>query len=124
MLLVVAAPIYWLLLARRPPDLTAKTDKSSVSPLDWTTFGLLAFSAATNGIVTWGFSLTIITLFQSCGLEHDRALLIASFIGVAALLARLLDFAVGKRWTDQSRHWSDRWRGVATQLCSADLRHR
>lgn len=98
-LLVVAAPIYWLLLARRPADVIAKADKSSVSLLDWTAFGLLAFSAAINGVVTWGFSLTIITLFQSRGLEHDRAILIASFIGVAALLARLFDFAVGKRWT-------------------------
>jgi len=99
MLLVVAAPIYWFLLARRPADAITKTDKGSVSALDWTAFGLLAFSAATNGVVTWGFSLTIITLFQSRGLEHDRAILIASSIGIAALVARLFDFAVGKRWT-------------------------
>lgn len=99
MLLVVAAPIYWRLLARRPADVTAKTDKNPVPPLDWIAFGLLAFSSATNGIVTWGFSITIIMLFQSRGLEHDRAIVIASFIGIAALSARLFDFAVGRRWT-------------------------
>lgn len=97
-LLVVAAPIYWLLLARRPEG-TATTDKSGAhTRLDWIAFGLLAFSTAANGIVTWGFSLTIITLFESRGLDHGTAIVIASFVGVAALSARLIDFLASRRW--------------------------
>jgi MFS family permease len=99
MLLVVAAPIYWLLLARRSAGMATKADAGLVPPLDWTAFALLAFSTATNGVVTWGFSLTIITLFEGRGLEHGAAVLIASFVGVAALLARLVDFAGGRRWS-------------------------
>jgi len=97
-LLLVSGPIYWLLLAKRSEG-TATTVKSGTdSQLDWTAFGLLAFSTAANGIVTWGFSLTIITLFESRGLEHETAILIASFIGIAALSARLVDFFASHRW--------------------------
>jgi predicted MFS family arabinose efflux permease len=98
LLLVIAAPIYWLLLARRPAGAAKPADAGPVAPLDRAAFGLLAFASAANGIVTWGFSLTIITLFEGRGLEHGTAVLIASFIGVTALLARLVDFAAGKRW--------------------------
>ena len=97
-LLMVAAPIYWFLLAKRP-DGAAKASKSGAdSPLDWIAFGLLAFSTAVNGIVTWGFSLTIIALFESRGLENGTAILIASFVGLAALSARLVDFVASHRW--------------------------
>jgi MFS family permease len=98
LLLVIAAPIYWLLLARRPARVAERASKGTVPPLDRVAFGLLAFASAANGIVTWGFSLTIITLFEGRGLEHGTAVLVASFIGVTALLARLVDFAAGKRW--------------------------
>jgi len=97
-LLMVAAPIYWLLLARKPAGTATKAETGPVPPLDWAAFALLAFSTAANGVVTWGFSLTIITLFEGRGLEHGTAVLIASFVGVAALLARLVDFVGSRRW--------------------------
>jgi len=98
LLLVVAAPIYWLLLARRPAGVAKPADRDAIQLLDRVAFALLAFASAANGIVTWGFSLTIITLFEGRGLEHGTAVLVASFIGVTALTARLVDFAAGKRW--------------------------
>jgi MFS family permease len=75
-----------------------KATAAAVPPLDWGAFALLAFSTAANGIVTWGFSLTVITLFEGRGVEHGMAVLIASFVGVTALLARLVDLAAGRRW--------------------------
>lgn len=98
LLLLVAAPIYWLLLAKRPAGAAKRAAASAVPPLDRVAFTLLAFASAANGIVTWGFSLTIITLFEGRGLEPGTAVLVASFIGVTALLARLVEFAAGKRW--------------------------
>ena len=98
LLLAIAAPIYWLLLAKRPGGAMRQQDGGPIPPLDRIAFALLAYSSAANGVVTWGFSLTVITLFVGRGLEHGMAVLIASFIGVAALLARLADFAIGTRW--------------------------
>tara|TARA_R110002124_G_scaffold114535_20_gene269399 strand:- start:11340 stop:12524 length:1185 start_codon:yes stop_codon:yes gene_type:complete len=97
-LLLVAAPIYWRLLAKRSGGTATTVKNETDGQFDWTAFGLLAFSTAANGIVTWGFSLTIITLFEGRGLEHGTAILIASFIGVAALSARLVDFVASHRW--------------------------
>ncbi|MFJ6324777.1 MULTISPECIES: MFS transporter [unclassified Rhizobium] len=97
-LLTVVAPIYWLLLAKRPATPSAAVKSNPDYQLDWIAFGLLAFSTASNGIVTWGFSLTIITLFEARGLSHATAILTASFIGVAALAARLVDFVASRRW--------------------------
>lgn len=96
-LVVVAAPIYWSLLARRPAGTTKKAATGPVPPIDRIAFALLAFASAANGVVTWGFSLTVITLFEGRGLEHGTAVLVASFLGVAALSARVLDFTVGRR---------------------------
>lgn len=98
LLLLVAAPIYWLLLAKRPAGATKRAVAGAVPPLDRVAFTLLAFASAANGIVTWGFSLTIITLFEGRGLEPGTAVLVASFIGITALLARVVEFVVGKRW--------------------------
>jgi len=98
LLLVIAAPIYWLLLAKRPAGAARPQAAGPTPPLDRIAFALLAFASAANGIVTWGFSLTIITLFEGRGLEHGMAVVVASFIGVTALTARLVDFAAGKRW--------------------------
>lgn len=98
LLLVIGAPVYWLLLARRSAGATKKAEAGPVPPLDWTAFALLAFSTAANGVVTWGFSLTVITLFEGRGVEHGTAVLIASFVGVTALLARLVDMLAGRRW--------------------------
>ncbi len=108
LLLAIAAPIYWLLLAKRPAGAMKATDATPSPSLDWIAFGLLAFSSAANGIVTWGFSLTIITLFEGRGLEHGTAVLVASFIGLAALSARLINFIGGERWD-----------GLATGLIAA-----
>jgi MFS family permease len=99
-LIAVAAPVYWLLLAKRPVSATKKAAAGPAPPLDRISFALLAFASAANGIVTWGFSLTVITLFEGRGLEHGTAVLVASFIGVTALLARLVDFAAGNRWNN------------------------
>ncbi|MDR3474022.1 MAG: MFS transporter [Devosia sp.] len=98
LMLTVGAPIYWLLLAKRSAG--AARRKAEVGPvlsLDRTAFTLLAFSTAANGFVTWGFSLTIITLFEGRGIDHATAVLIASFIGLMQFPARLFNFA-GGRW--------------------------
>jgi predicted MFS family arabinose efflux permease len=98
LMLVVAAPIYWLLLAWRPAGAAKAKHNAPAPPIDRVSFALLAYSSAANGIVTWGFSLTIITLIEGRGVEHSSAVFIASFLGLAALAARLIDFAGGKRW--------------------------
>lgn len=98
LLILVAAPIYMLLLARRPVDSAQKQTATPVPPLDWIAFALLAFASAANGMVTWGFSLTIVTLFEGRGLDHGTAVLVASCLGVVAIFARLVDFAVGRRF--------------------------
>lgn len=98
LMLVVAAPIYWLLLARRPAGSAKRAEAGPAPPIDRLAFALLAYSTAANGVVTWGFSLTIITLIEGRGVEHGSAVFIASFLGLAALLARLIDFVGGKRW--------------------------
>ena len=98
LMLVVAAPIYWLLLARRPAGGAKRAETGPTAPIDKLAFALLAYSTAANGVVTWGFSLTIITLIEGRGVEHGTAVFIASFLGLAALAARLVDFVGGKRW--------------------------
>jgi len=97
LMLVVPPPIYWLTLAKRPAGAARKTDAGPVRPLDWTAFALLAFSTAANGFVTWGFSLTIITLFEGRGLDHATAVLIGSFIGLTAFAARLINLIGGQK---------------------------
>jgi len=98
LLLIVPGPIYWLLLARRPAGVARKAEGGTTQPLDRTAFALLAFSSGANGVVTWGFSLTIITLFEGRGLDHGTAVLVASFLGLVGLSSRLIDFAAGRRW--------------------------
>jgi len=98
LLIVIAAPIYWLLLARRPRRAGVKAKAEATPALDRVAFALLACSTAANGIVTWGFSLTVITLFEGRDIDHRTAVLIASFVGVTALLARLVDLVAGRRW--------------------------
>ena len=97
LLAAVTAPIYWLLLARRPAATHGAVPAETVPPLDRTAFALLAFSTAANGFVTWGFSLTIITLFEGRGIDHPTAVLIGSFIGLGQFVARALNFVGGRR---------------------------
>lgn len=98
LMLLVAAPIYHLMLVRRPSGGPRKTEAGQAPPIDRVAFGLLAYSTAANGVVTWGFSLTIITLIEGRGVDHPMAVFIASFLGIAALMARLIDFVGDKRW--------------------------
>ncbi|MBB5753412.1 MFS transporter [Prosthecomicrobium pneumaticum] len=96
-LLAVAGPIYGLLLPRRAAG-GPRAEAPAAAAIDRAALALLAFAMAANGVVTWGFSLTLIRLFEERGLDHATAVGVASFTGLAALSARLVDFAAGRRW--------------------------
>lgn len=97
MTLAVCMPLHWLTLSRRG-GIAAAGRTGPRTPIDMASFALLALTMATNGFVTWGFALTVITLFQDRGLDHGTAVLTASFIGIAQIGARLVDFAGRDRW--------------------------
>lgn len=97
-LLIVPLPIYLFLLAARPKKREERQNKSEPIRLDGKKFALLAFATATNGVVTWGFSLTIITLLEARGLAHASAIGLASSIGLIAVIARLFDQLASSRW--------------------------
>lgn len=100
LMLIVAAPLHWVALARRPRQSTAKqavTDEPTA--IDRPRFLLLALSFAANGFFTWGFALTIILLFEAGGLDHASALAAAAFIGIAQWAGRMIDMVGGRRWS-------------------------
>nr|WP_314258495.1 MFS transporter [uncultured Devosia sp.] len=109
-LLVVCLPLHWLVLARHPRQPAAHAQTTARSRIDIPRFALLAATFAANGFVTWGFSLTIIILFEARGLTHADAIAAAALIGIAQLAARLVDFL-------GSKHWS----GLATALVTSLL---
>ena len=55
----------------------------------------LAFSA--SGLVSWGLPLHLIALMQNAGLGQAEAVGVATLIGPATLLARLVDATLGER---------------------------
>ena len=69
------------------------------SHLDRTDFALMAGAMAANGFITWGFSLTLIELFESKGLDRTDAIAIASFLGIVGLAARAINYVGGARWS-------------------------
>jgi len=99
-MLVVNAPIYWWLLAKRPKEPDAQGEFEPLPSLDRTSFALLALSTAANGLVTWGFSLTMISLFEDRGISHSEAVFLGSLVGVGQFVARLFHFAGGRRWKE------------------------
>lgn len=77
-------------------------DRSSATgeiALDWTAFWLMAGAIAANGFITWGFSLTLIPLFEDRGLGRSEAVAIASMLGLVQIAARVVDALGGRRWS-------------------------
>ncbi|MGN6485559.1 MAG: MFS transporter [Thermomicrobiales bacterium] len=99
--LVVCLPlIRWAIPPHVPvakePGATAA---SGASGLDWTAFWLMAAAIAANGFITWGFSLTLIPLFEDRGLTRAEAVAIASSLGLVQIGARAVDVLGGRRWS-------------------------
>lgn len=99
--LVICLPlIRWAI----PPHTPAANHPDTASPitetrLDWTAFWLMAGAIAANGFITWGFSLTLIPLFEDRGLARTEAVAIASSFGLVQIVARLADVLGGRRWS-------------------------
>lgn len=99
LLLLVCLPLHWLALARQPRHIPASAALDTPNWIDLPRFALVATTFAANGFVTWGFSLTIIVLFEARGLSHAEAISAAALIGIAQLAARLIDFLGSRRWS-------------------------
>jgi len=87
-----------------PPRASRANPAGGSSPngetaLDWTAFWLMAGAIAMNGFITWGFSLTLIPLFEDRGLERTEAVAIASSLGLVQIAARVADALGGQRWS-------------------------
>ncbi len=80
---------------REPGTSTSGSD----STLDVRSFWLMAGAIAANGFITWGFSLTLIPLFEDRGLTRTEAVAIASSLGLVQIAARLVDALGGNRWS-------------------------
>ncbi|HWK81169.1 MAG TPA: MFS transporter [Thermomicrobiales bacterium] len=99
--LVVCLPlIRWAI----PPHTPVAKESDAASPsgapgLDWTAFWLMAGAIAANGFITWGFSLTLIPLFEDRGLTRAEAVAIASSLGLVQIGARAVDVLGGRRWS-------------------------
>jgi predicted MFS family arabinose efflux permease len=78
------------------PDTPSSTSETM---LDWTAFWLMAGAIAANGFITWGFSLTLIPLFEDRGLARAEAVAIASSLGLVQIAARVADALGGERWS-------------------------
>jgi predicted MFS family arabinose efflux permease len=77
----------------------ATSSPGSETTLDWAAFWLMAGAIAANGFITWGFSLTLIPLFEDRGLSRTEAVAIASSLGLVQLATRAVDVLGGKRWS-------------------------
>lgn len=98
--LVVCLPlIRWAIPAHAPVAKTTDTAATSEITLDWTAFWLMAGAIAANGFITWGFSLTLIPLFEDRGLMRTEAVAIASSLGLVQIGARAVDVLGGRRWS-------------------------
>lgn len=99
--LIICLPlIRWAI----PPQGSVEKDPDTASPesgitLDWTAFWLMAGAIAANGFITWGFSLTLIPLFEDRGLPRTEAVAIASSLGLVQIAARAVDALGGRRWS-------------------------
>lgn len=99
LLLLVCLPLHVLALARHTRHAGPAPAPAGSGDIDMPRFALLAATFALNGFVTWGFSLTIIILFQARGLSQAEAISAAALIGIAQLAARVVDFLGSKRWS-------------------------
>lgn len=98
--LLVCAPLH-LALPRRgaaPPDAPKPAPSSGGRLTERTTFAMVAGAISLNGFISWGFSLTLIVLFEARGLGRPEAVAAASLMGFVAVAARALDFIGGGRW--------------------------
>lgn len=99
--LVICLPLIRWAIPPHVPVAKQATTSSSQSEiiLDWRAFALIAGAIAANGFVTWGFSLTLIPLFEDRGIARSEAVAIASSLGLVQIAARLADTLGGKRWS-------------------------
>lgn len=99
-LLICLPLIRWAIPARLPaPAASEAAAPTGEIALDWTAFWLMAGAIAANGFITWGFSLTLIPLFEDRGLTRTDAVALASSLGLVQLAARAIDAAGGRRWS-------------------------
>jgi len=84
---------------RQQPAVTAgdPATPTIIPPLNRVHFALMAIAIAANGFITWGFSLTLILLFEQKGIGHSSAVAMASALGIVQLGARVVDFVGGRR---------------------------
>lgn len=99
LLLVLCTPLHWYALSRTIKSSTEVKVRRQDGGIDRARLVLMATSFAANGFFTWGFSLTIIILFEARGLDHASALAAASFIGIAQWAGRLTEVVIGNRWS-------------------------
>ncbi|HEU0165928.1 MAG TPA: MFS transporter, partial [Thermomicrobiales bacterium] len=106
-LITISLPLLWWALPPSP-DSAPETDQMrpgaldsgpARTPLNSVDFALVAIASAANGFITWGFSLTLVVLFEERQVSRDDAVALASFIGLASLAARALDYLGGRRWS-------------------------
>lgn len=92
--------IRWAVPAHAPKPKDAEPSSATgKTTLDWSAFWLMAGAIAANGFITWGFSLTLIPLFEDRGLARTEAVAVASSLGLVQIAARVVDMLGGKRWT-------------------------
>lgn len=99
--LIICLPlIRWAIPAHAPVMKSSDTSSpANETALDWSAFWLMAGAIAANGFITWGFSLTLIPLFEDRGLARTEAVAIASSLGLITIASRLIDMLGGRRWT-------------------------
>ena len=99
--IIICLPlIRWAIPPHTPIARNSGTSSSrGETTLDWTAFWLMAGAIAANGFITWGFSLTLIPLFEDRGLARTEAVAIASSLGLLQIAARVVDALGGKRWS-------------------------
>ncbi|MGE7368072.1 MFS transporter [Neorhizobium sp. NPDC001467] len=110
LMMTVCTALHLTTLARQPKEKAGATAITEPPSVDRVLFVMLAASFAANGFFTWGFALTIITLFEAGGLDHASALSAAALIGVAQWGGRMIDFLGAHRFS-----------GFAVGLCGAAL---
>jgi predicted MFS family arabinose efflux permease len=105
MQLVIVLPIH-AAIPRRPStplpapaaEAAALTEEGRVPPEQFrAAFWLVALAFSASGLVSWGLPLHLIALMQNAGLGQTEAVSVATLIGPATLLARLVDATMGER---------------------------
>jgi predicted MFS family arabinose efflux permease len=101
---LVCAPIPWLVLktpALRRGDEEAEEEPEPAPLLTPESrrlgFVLTAATFSLAGLVSWGLPLHLIAIFERMGQSTEAAVLLASLLGPAQLVARVFEIAVGHR---------------------------